>query len=421
MRPWFRHIRNWLPVALLCIGLSSCIYDDGDMADEPGDGADLMVSFTMRMERNRSGREVTDHTVAKAGSRVSDYDGSQTWGTIDPTEQGNEFDNRLLKEHFHMLLLEKGTNKVVGKMEHDNMDVLIYDPYEDYTIVQFWGVLDTNLSTEELSSDDKYKVMIFANGDNACATELGAVLDGGITFSHVGQPGDKNSAGKAFDAIPMWGVAEAKLAGIKPGQRWNITGMPEQGSDPIWMLRAMAKIVVDVDTDKDGNLTDAVKGVKLTSLTVSNCNTNGAMLPNNWGTIKDTKSLKIENTLRIPESPFATTGFGKDLKVTENEQGVTRFEFYVPEYNNEDENISEFVMTVGYTVDGTDKEPGTIHICKYADGKPVADANGKKRWPIVRNHIYQYTITGVGPTKEDLRFKVTIADMEKGGDYVFDY
>lgn len=424
MRFWFRHIRNWLPVALLCLGLSSCIYDDGDMADEPGEGADLMVSFTLRMERNRSGREVTDHTLAKAGSRAYDYDKDEngnpwgpTWGDKYPTDPGNEFDNRLLKEHFHMLLLEKETNKVVGKMEHDKMDVLIYDPYEEYTIVQFWGELKTNLSTEELSSDDKYKVMIFANGDNACGTELGAGIDGdGITFSHAGQPSNN------FKAIPMWGVADAKLAGIKPGQRWNITGMPEQGTDPIWMLRAMAKIVVDVDTDeKTGELTDAVKGVKLTSLTVSNCNTNGAMLPANWRTIKDTKSLEIKNTLRIPASPSATTGFGKDLKVTENEKGVTRFEFYVPEYDNENTEIPEFVITVGYTVDGTEKEPGKIHICKYADGKPVEDANGKIRWPIVRNHIYQYTITGVEPTEEHLRFKVTIADMEKGGVFNYEY
>lgn len=417
MKPWLRHIGTLLPTALLCLSLSSCIYDDGDMADEPGEGADLMVSFTLRMERNRSGRDATDHTLAKADSRAYDYDKDEngnpwgpTWGDNYPTDPGNDFDNRLLKEHFHMLLLEKETNKVVGKMEHDNMDVLIYDPYQDYTIVQFWGVLETKLSTEELDSNDKYKVMIFANGDNACGTELGAVLAGdGITFSHAGQPGDN------FKAIPMWGVVDAKLAGIKPGKQHNI--------GTVDMLRAMAKIVVDVDTDeKTGELTDAVKGVKLTSLTVSNCNTNGAMLPANWGTITATKSLKIENTLRIPASDILTktTNFGNDLKVTENEKGVTRFEFYVPEYENDNTKIPEFVMTVGYTVDGIEKEPGTIHICKYTDGKPVADANGKTRWPIVRNHIYQYTITGVGPT-DNLRFHVTIAKMEDGKEYVFEY
>lgn len=410
MRLRFRHIKAWLlPAALLCLALSSCVYDDGTEPDTPSDPSDLMVSFTLRMERSRSGRE-TAYGTTRAGGRASDYDGSQTWETIDPTDPGNDFDNRLLKEHFHMLLLEKETNKVVGKMEHDNMDVLIYDPYEDYNIVKFWGILDTNLSTEALSYDDRYKVMIFANGDEPCATALGDILAGdGITFSHIGQPGDRNSGGRAFDAIPMWGVAEAKLSGIKPGKQKEI--------GEVSMLRSMAKIVVDLDTDSEGGLTEDVKGVRLKSLTVSNVNTNGVMLPANWGTITDTKSLKIENTLRIPNPVKTATDFGNGLTVATTDKGVTSIEFYVPEYDNKAN--AEFLLKVKYTVgDDTEEKEGEIHICKYENGQPAANYT---LWPIVRNHIYQYTITKVGPTVDDLRFRVKIARMEKGGEYVFEY
>lgn len=412
MRLRFRHIKAWLlPAALLCLALSSCVYDDGMEPDTAGNPSDLMVSFTLRMERSRSGRETYSRGFPAEPDKDYDYDVyGPTWGDDYPQVEGNTFDNRLLKEHFHMLLLEKETNKVVGKMEHDKMDVLIYDPYEDYTIVKFWGVLDTNLSTEELSRDDKYKVMIFANGDNGCAAGLDETLAGdGITFSHIGQPGDRNSAGRAFDAIPMWGVAEAKLAGIKPGKQKEI--------GEVSMLRSMAKIVVDLDTDSKGDLTEDVKGVRLTSLSVSNVNTNGAMLPANWGTITDTKSLEIKNTLRIPTPEGTMKDFGSGLKVAVTAKDVTSIEFYVPEYDNNAD--AEFLLKVKYTVgDDTEEKEGEIHICKYENGQPAANYT---LWPIVRNHIYQYTITKVGPTVDYLRFKVTIADMEKGGDYVFDY
>lgn len=407
MKLWFSHIRVSIPMVMFCLGLTSCIYEDGTEPDTTGNSSDLMVSFTLRLERGRDGSEAA-RSLSMIASRASDYDGSQTWGTIIPTDPGNIFDNRLLKEHFHMLLLDKGTNKVVGKMESDNMNVLIYDPNDEYTIMQFWGVLDTELSITELDSDDKYKVMIFANG-NACSIGLGEVFSGpGMSFSHIGQPGNIYSSGKSFDAIPMWGVAEAKLKGIKPGERQNI--------GEVSMLRSMAKIIVDVDADENGDLKEEVKGVKLTALTVTHCNTNGEMLPKGWNTVTDTKNLSIKNTLHIPVSPAPVTDFGKSFVVNETDKGVTSFEFYVPEYDNS--IVAEFLLKVKYSVDGSEEKEGEIHICKYEEGQPIT---GYALWPIVRNHIYHYTITSAGPTMDALRFNVSIADMENGGEFNYEY
>lgn len=408
MKLWLRHIGTLLPVALLCLGLSSCIYDDGNMADEPGDGADLMVSFTLRMERNRSGREATDHTLAKVGSRA-DYDGSEYWGSITNPKDGDEFESSLLRDNFYMLLLEKAgkdRNKVVGKVVDMNVIVLDAedtDTGKDYTIWRFFGILDTKLSPNDLARDDRYKAMIIANSGEQ-TIELGEkqTINAEMTFSHIGQPSDN------FKAIPMWGVADAKLAGIKPGKSWNITG--EQKTDgeytPIWMLRAMAKIVVDVDDKEIGE----GKNVEITSVTLKSeiSNTNGYVFPGNWDGVDATIDLQIEKTLR----PYESKGKLPELKIASDKKSVA---FYVPEYDNTQGD--EFILNVGYTVNGEAKAPGEIHIGKYEKGI-YQDGS---RWPIVRNHIYQYTITGVGPTKEDLRFKVTIADMEKGGDYVFDY
>lgn len=393
-------------MALLCLGLSSCIYDDGDMADEPGDGADLMVSFTLRMERNRSGREATDHMLAKAGSRASDYDGSEYWGNITNPVAGNEFESSLLRDNFYMLLLEKGGNdkdKVVGKVV--DMDVMVLDAEDidtgkDYTVWRFFGILDTKLSLDELAKDNRYKAMIIANsGEQTIA--LGEKINADMTFSHVGQPSDN------FKAIPMWGVADAKLAGIKPGKSWNITGEQKTEGEytPIWMLRAMAKIVVDVDDEALGENTN----VEITSVTLKSeiSNTKGYVFPGNWDGVGATTDLQIEKTLR----PYQSTGALPELKIASDKKSVA---FYVPEYDNT--QGGEFVLNVGYTVNGEAKEPGEIHIGKYEKGI-YQDGT---RWPIVRNHIYQYTITGVEPT-DNLRFHVKIARMEKGGEYVFEY
>lgn len=395
-------------MALFCLGLSSCIYDDGDMADEPGEGADLMVSFTLRMERNRSGREVTDHTLAKAGSWASDYNGSEYWGSITNPKDGDEFESSLLRNNFYMLLLDKNDNTIVGKVI--DTDVLVLDAEDtdtgkDYTIWRFFGILDTDLSLNDLARDDRYKAVIIANsGEQTIERKNGTInkINDEMMFSHIGQPSDN------FKAIPMWGVADAKLAGIKPGKSWNITG--EQKTDgeytPIWMLRAMAKIVVDVDDKEIGESTN----VEITSVTLKSeiSNTKGYVFPGNWDGVDATTDLQIEKTLR----PYGSKGMLPELKIAQDKKSVA---FYVPEYDNT--KGDEFILNVGYTINGEAKAPGEIHIGKYEKGI-YQDGS---RWPIVRNHIYQYTITGVGPTKEDLRFKVTIADMEKGGDYVFDY
>lgn len=373
MRLQFYYMRMPVTAVFLCLLLAftSCSCD----ADAIGDSADLMVSFTLRLEHGQDGRAFSSRAGFASSYPYAGY--GPAWGGDYPQKEGNEFDSRLLKEHFHMLLLEKNTNKVVGKMEHDKMNVLVYNPNEDYTIVEFLGALDTDLSTGELDSDDKYKVMIFANG-NACSVGLEDTFSGtDKSFSHIGQPGDKNSDGEPFDAIPMWGVAPAKLKGIKPGQRKDL--------GTVEMLRSMAKIIVDVATGDDGNPADAVKNVKLTALTVTNCNSNGEMLPNGWEKLDETKKLKIEETLNIPASAYRQN---LSVEATNNR---TDIEFYVPEYKNTSD--AEFLLKVKYTV-GEEEKEGEIHICKYNGGKP----DTSELWPIVRNHIYQYTITGVEPT-----------------------
>lgn len=384
----------------MALMLSACGDEPATLEDAPREG-NFMVSFSLRLE-NTDAASLGDSYPPSARSADYDYNPAQTWGNFSPADPGNEFDNRLMKHNFHLLILDN-SNTVVGKMVHDNMDMMLYTSSEEYTIVGFQGILNTKLSSVELDSDDKYKVFVFANGA-PCSTELGSTFrPDDMTFKHIGQPSSE------FYAIPMWGVSRAKLAGIKPGKTQNIGFID--------LLRAMAKIRVDVDTDETGALTEAMSGFRITSLKISNCNTMGHMLPKEWGTLDYTQDLSIGNTLS--EYSSLLTNFGDGLQIVTTETGATYVELYVPEYNNTPEN--EFLLQVGYTIDGAEQTED-IHICKYSEGVPdTNDDNSYTLWPIVRNHYYHYTIISIENGESRFRFKASIQDLEDGGTYIYEY
>ena len=374
-----RHITRHLLPLLLALGITAC--GDNSVMREPDNAAgDMVLSFTLRIEGQAG---VRSRAEAVPGTDYP-YEGyGPTWGEDYPSVVGNDFENRLLKEHFHVLLLD-GNNAVIGKILSDDLDVLVYN-HDGATIYSFLGVLDTAWTPAEFDNITDTKIMVFANGS---AYSDGAAL-GDITFSHVGGPS------ATFRAIPMWGVAQADLKGIRPGVARNVGEVP--------MLRAMAKVVVDIDSELR-------ETVKLTGLTVANCNTAGYQLPRAWDMIKATDKLDIYNTQRIPADPGAATG----LEAAPTADS-TAIEFYVPEYANSAE--AEFLMAVDYTVEGEPaSKPGLISLRKYVDGKPAADSG---LWPVVRNHIYHYTVTGIA--SDGLRFKAEIIDMEEGGDYYYEY
>lgn len=385
MKLWLRHIGTLLHVALLCLGLSSCIYDDGNIADEPDIPADsYMVSFQLLLKSGST----QNHD---ASSRADDK-----WGDKDDPDrvEGDGTDNYIDFKTMRIGVYDAGGN-LAAKVE-DVLPVRIpgtadaisqSERYECIGEMKF-----VNEQTQKgFPNGNDYKVLVFLNSPGT--EPVPATLDAAnaLTFERIGTATDVKNAG----GIPMWGFVTTAFTGIKAGERYSLKD--------IYMLRAMAKVRIEIaeETKKDK--------WTITSVIVNNPNSKGYSLPS-WNPLSDkaTTDLSLANNLHVLDSK-------SDLTNSEFEKLLPKdaLIMYLPEKSNiKDADKCTMDVTVS---NGSSEISGTIHFAKYDDGQPT------NSWlDIIRNHYYTFTIECKDNVNE-LRFNVTIADMEKGGDYVFDY
>lgn len=181
---------------------------------------------------------------------------------------------------------------------------------------------------------------------------------------------DNLTFNQGVEFIPMWGVKQTTLY-LDKDQATEL-------AEPIYLLRAMAKVEVMV---ADGVGT-------LESVTLDKYNVNGNVLPMGAATATATEAMGQQTVF----NPNVITS-GTNLRFTTAENGVCYI--YLPEYRNVGEGATPAVMTV--TIDGEDYE---LHFKNYANDTP---------FDVVRNHYYQYTITGINKeagVKVSLQYKV---------------
>lgn len=360
-------------VAIVCTALSSCIYEGADEGRNP---QALYVTFRLAMS------SVSEGGVSEASS--PNDTGSGSWGDAYGSSDADDFENKILKEQFHVTFYDSENGNYAGRLEN-----ILCTAGKGY-ICEFHAELKTEpeLSVEALRAK-KMKMMVVANvPDVPEATLRTAISDagtglGGLTYSCVGQRGSGNDGG--FPAIPMWGVCSPDLSDIAPGVTKDL--------GTVDLLRALAKVEVCVD-----HTNETLGDVKVKSVTVSRVNTSGYGLPGKWNEIANTKALKFAETLRVP----AGVATAESRKFDADAGGTVVF--YLPECVNGTAGDGEIKMTVAYTVEDDERE-GTILFCPYSGGSPVHNSG---RWDIVRNHHYKYEITHVGI----IRFKASVHEWD---------
>lgn len=386
----------YITVGLLvfaCMAFTSCVCEDETCIEGGEDSHALYVSFRLSMQHASSAA-----TKSTRGVVPSDPGGGK-WGDEYEKSEAIPFEETILKDRFHVTLYNAADKSCVGWLDNILCTQFVKSGSDDiYEFRGFLRLLKPETTVEELRRLT-VRMMIVANQPDmpfgALRHDLQDIDDnpGDLRYYYIGQEND-------FHAIPMWGVCSASLKDIGPG--------PENRADmgSIALLRSMAKVEVRVNPN-DGQLQD----VHLESVTLNRANRSGFTLPGEWNTLDDTRNLEFGKTLRVPYSPGVITSKRFDKKSADG--GIV---FYLPECENTVGD--EIVMTVAYTV-GSDHRTNEIYFRPYNEvtGKP----DSAPLWDIVRNHHYRYTIVGVGASHDDLRFKVSISDMEKGGDYVFDY
>lgn len=386
MRLQFRdiHIRRLLPAALLCLGLSSCVYDDGLEPDAPDRPADsYMVSFQLLL---KNGSAQSHDASSRAG---------ETWG--DPNDpdrlEGDGTDNYIDFSTMRIGVYDAAGN-LTAKVDHVFPTEIKGTADAISQSVRYDCIGEMEFTDEknqkEFPDGNDYKVLIYLNtpGTEAVPATLNAAND--LTFSYMGTESDVKDGG----GIPMWGFITTDFDGMKAGERYML--------DDMYLLRAMAKVRIEIGEDSKG------RDWKITSVNVNKTNGNGYSLPK-WNPASDkaTTDLSLANNLHVLGSKIRNDEY--DFTTSP----MDAFLLYLPEKSNiTDGDKCKIDVTVS---NGSSERSGTIEFAKYENGQPTVNL-----FDIIRNHYYTFTIDC--PENDNaLRFKVTIADMENGGVFNYEY
>lgn len=371
--------------------LTSCSSDDDMPQQAPVAGQ--TVGFTIAVPR------------AHGGTR-SEQD--PTWGDdYRPDDNGgDEFENTVKTLMSSLYIMEGNNIKPVGTITVNTSPLLtkIEDDSEYYYIE---GELHTNLSADQLNKG-KFRLMVEANTES----------------SHSWMPnrkyfmlGTQQSLLDEGLAIPMWGVAEANFTGvgekvkdddgnlIKPVIRIHPSSENTDELATVSLLRAAAKVTVKLDKSK-------VKNVILKKLTLNTAAKEGFIFPESWNSVSSTENLKFSETFH----PFdGTLTDGKQnlgfysVKNPDDDSSIISFylaETPLQEYNEENHSddskeCTELRLDVEYVHQDseTDVKTGSLYFTTSNDATVSAhehkDDPNITEQPIIRNHIYEFTITGV--------------------------
>ena len=304
------------------------------------------------------------------GSRA----GENKWEVIDRPHDADAFETSIAPATIKVVVYESdghGSYTHFETLSGPRIRALTYIDSDTYRLV---AAFNKNIALP--SEGTEIKVMVYANDDV--------------------EPGDPMALPAELKAIPMWGVTTARL----------MPGMTYQNIGDINMLRAYAKITLDLDPALQDSYT-------ITAATVEGVNYAGHTRPKHYEGVEHTTDLIYAPATSPlycfnPVSP-AVSGSGVNFKKSQGE--APYYYAYAPETAN---SVTE---PITLTIDITETDSGTSHTFTATadnDGSPLAD--------LVRNHIYDYTITSININADDgLRFKATIRDMEKGGEYNYEY
>ena len=359
-----RGVVKYLVLLMAGILSASCVFDADQCVipvDEP-----RTVIFTVALDNQRT---------------------KAAWGDgYSLNEEGVPFDYRIIPENLRVVVYaQDGTP--LGSIK----DLYFWPENELHTVYRFMGEMPENFAEHFNSNvdDHRYRFMVLANcDDNMSGAEY-------ITYSHTQLNPDNEEA-----AIPMWGVSETDLSALSEQSNHYI--------GQIFLLRAAAKIEV--------KLSDALKSKATTSIksaTLKYYNQTGYVLPDGWSQVTDTKKIDQENCLRLFRHAAVNMPLVKD-------ETTGDFYVYVTEYDNQNYAGERNKISLEFVVNGVSKTfDDAISFCQYSGGKPLDDSD----YNIIRNHIYEFEITGIAGSSLILDYSVADWDTQRwdsDGDGVLD-
>lgn len=374
------NIKSIFGILTLCMGLASCSSES-----EPREKDNLlMVSFTVTVDK-------PEQSNTRAYNGQGNAAPGANWGSNYDEDNGYPFDCTILSDNFTAILY-KGTD-LVGKLQ--NLYCTATDNGKESVSYSFRCILPDGFTPTAAT----YRLMVIANPPSEILTPVDF---GTLTYNYIGKE-------QAFPAVPMWGVGSLEISEWKDGETKQFPN--------ISLLRSMAMIRVKVADTQDFK----DRGVKIKSLSLNRHNTKGYILPGEWDKIGDTNNLEFAKTLRIPDNSIGGIYTVEAKESSDEDNESKNLHFYIPEIMNSENKCTEpnftdadaddeLILKVVYIADNNE-QTGYIHFCEYtSEGKP---AEGAVPWDIVRNHIYEYTITGVANSDFTIKARIRKWHYEK--------
>lgn len=385
-----------LTLCVVALAASSCgaIYDD-DPAPDNGSATAVMLSFRLAM----NDKAAPPVLASRANDPFGNW-GAGISGDFPDWDPGDDYDNTIDPRSLRVTIVNAATGDLAATIT-SLVAIRDKDNKNNYT---FEGTVTG--TPESLASGRQYKIVVTANAPDieTPATGFFAASIDNWTYQWV----NTETAGPA-QTIPMYGLLTKELD-FTPGHR-NELG-------EIHLLRAAAKVdVALVET--------ALSNYEITAVAIDRRNARGYTVPRDVTlATADTKSISIDNSFR-QYSRAANDGFAFYPVAADG----SRFRIYIPEWDNTTsaDNRATIAVTVRPRGDQNAKtttfegERG-IRFKKYTDSAYPVNSPIGTDYNIIRNHYYKFDIQNIKITPEEdhLRFRVTIADMEKGGDWTYE-
>ena len=283
-----------------------------------------------------------------------------SWDGYTGLGNGNEYDSHIDFNQFIVQIEANGKTYPVTsiiKLEGGN---------------KFVGIVDEEIKSATLRNA---KISIFANMGKESVAE---------TFS------------QDAENIPMWGVKTVSKLEFAPGKR-------EEVSDPVFMLRAMAKMEVALTPE-------CAAEYDLKAVTLNKHNATGYCLPVGVDAATNTQNMSTAGV-------FNPKAQGEQTSLQFEPATETSYVVYLPEVakgtTEEDCLKIEVQLLPKNAPEGTEPEIGTFVVMNYPqNGEPEAIN-------IIRNHWYKYTISGFAASEIQLDYAVVDwqdVGIEIGGD-----
>ena len=365
-----------LCIMLLSLLFCACSTDSTDNVAEGGEP--VLVTFSLDVQ--------SQHTT-----RVTD----NTWGGNYSVAGDEGFESRIDKSSLVILAYKTDGTFVT--------DLPILFSTEEDGVVSFTCAVPESLP---YGVGKSYRFMVLAN----CTSK-----NYGISYTK-GAPDLESLVFTAplTTTIPMWGVKSFELDNTKAEE--NVFKLGKIG-----MLRAAAKIGVKLHKDVIN------EGYSIEGLKLNYANANGYSVPKGWNEETTTENLGRSYVFR-PNTTAGIDGLIKNISDIKLDEKSGVYYFYVPETENcselftpnegQPQDLSIAVMLK--KKDGDTEEiiefpyENGIRFCNYSSsGQPTEDF-----YDIVRNHYYDYTITGISI---GLKMTLNVAEWKKEDEWKLDF